>query len=254
MKFQYDEDAGLPVINGPISHAAARLEALLVSNALRPQPDGSPRSKVEYAQLVESVAKGLFSLAVAGGKEIVQDLTEMPSQIREATYVNWGPRIKLFAPNAFGPSVANLWAAPGNIWGPGGAFNLSAIMLEAGSDRYGPLAELTLVLPVWTASPDPERANWFALVGFNTRGHIREERVRGYVDGSGFAAPVERYQALKCMLGIEKLDGFKCSSTGGYGVTSCLGFPFAEEILAAKAPLLNEYLVGCARKLGEQNT
>lgn len=252
MAFEYNPETG-PVISGPISRAAARLEGLLAAGAFQPQLDGSPRSKAVYAELVEPVAKGLFALAVAGGQDAVQDLTDTPTRLSEATHVNWGSREKLFAPNEFPLSAVNLWATPGSVWGPGGQFDLSAIMLEVGHDRDGLVAELTLALPSWTTSPDPAQGNWFALIGFNTRGHVREESIQGYIEGNGYAALVERRQALKYLLGLDTPDAFRHKACGGSGVTSALGFPFAEETLVAKMPLLKEYLVGCAKSLGKLN-
>ena len=252
MTFEYDPETG-PVIKGPISHAAARLEAALAADAFRPRLEAASQSKAGYAGLIKPVAEGLFALAVAGGKEVVQDLTATKSLLPEATGANCGDRFKLFAANAFSLSVSNPWAAPGNVWGPGGAFNLAAVLLEWGYNIHGPLAELTLVLPVWTTSPILDKPHEFALIKFDTSGYTREERVRGVVNGGGFTAPVERYQALKYMLGIESVDGFQHHFSGSSGISSCLGFPFAEEALLSKMPLLKDYLIACAVAIGNQN-
>lgn len=252
MTFKYDPQTG-PVINGPISHAAARLEAYLASDIFRPQLDDSPRSKVEHASLIRPIAEGLFALAVAGGTTYVSDIADKPSEIYGATSVHCGDRAKFFMPNTLPFSVVNAWASPGNVWGPSGMFELSAIILEVGSNRYGPLAELTLALPTWNTSADPENAHEFALIKFDTRGHAREEKIEAYVEGAGFRATVEPAEGLKYLLGIEPPVGLHHSSSSGAGISSCLGFPFAEEVLLSKMSSLKDYLVACAIGLGEQN-
>jgi hypothetical protein len=238
-----------PEITGPISRAAAQLENLLAADAFQPRLHEAPFRGALYAELVKPVAQSLFSLAVAGGRDCVMDLDNTPPKIYEVTHINCGERAKVYMPNQFSLQVVNPLVSPGNVWGPGGKFGLYGIILEVGSDRSGPQAELTLILSTWTDKPETEKPQEVALIGFNTRGLVRASCLRGAIHGQGFNAPVERDMAVRYMLGLEPCEGFVCDGVGGGSIDDRLGFPFAEEVLIGKMSLLNEYLRGCADRL-----
>ena len=243
-----------PEINRSISHATSRLETMVKSDILRPRLDSVSHPGAVYAELVEPVAQWLFSLAFAGGADCMVDLTDTPSKIYEVTSPNCGPRWKVFMPNQFSLQTVNPLVSPGNIWGPGGKFGLYGIILEAGQDSRGPQAELTFMLSAWTSKPESSEPYEITLVGFNTRGFPRASRLRGSIQGPGHESrPVEREMAVRYMLGLEPCDGFAAKGVGGGSVDDRLGFPFAEETLLGKMPLLIDYLRGCTEQLTRLN-
>lgn len=205
----------------------------------------------KYAELVEPIAMGMLQLALAAGCHgtYVRDITELEGVLPSATSPSCGLRSKfLVLSEELRCDLSPVWFE--GAWAPSG-FGLHAVILEVGSDQAGQFATLSLVLPIWTATPEmAHRKHEFALISFNTRGHVQGARVHVFVNGmEKVALPLDH--ALKTLLGLTPRPRVGYKSFAYDDITECLGFPYAEEALLGKLPLLNRFFMACANRIRE---
>jgi hypothetical protein len=206
-----------------------------------------------FSSTIEPIIEGVIALAKAK-PELLTDITQCDPGGYQAIDERYGPRHKFLLYNTQVPGCGCSQAAGSYIFGPYSALGLKAVIIEAGFTREGRSACLQLVLPAWKKVSQTAFKSEFVLAELETTGSSRGKRYSPYIYINGDSEEyTDTDTYLKHMLGITTLENI-----GGMvemsSIEQLIGFPGAEEYLAAKLPDLGTYFGALAEKLSTTHT
>ena len=204
-----------------------------------------------YSSCIEPIVRGIVALAKAKDDSLV-DITACTTRMYTSINAQNGPRSKFIVFNTEAPEYNCVQSAGSDIFGPYGELGLRAVILETGykyDNRL--LAELSLVLPAWGTGLGAPGHGDFVVAKLDTTGYSVGDRYRPYVytDEGATEEFTDSAAFLKHLLGMKLINQQVSYSVTGSSINQVIGFPGAEDYLAAKLPDLGKYFVALAEKL-----
>ncbi|HYG84424.1 MAG TPA: hypothetical protein VD907_06135 [Verrucomicrobiae bacterium] len=209
-----------------------------------------------YASCVEPVARGIVALAKAKDDSLV-DITACTTHVDTRINGENGPRSKFIVFNTQAPGYGSMQPTGSYTFGPSGELGLRAVILETGYGYDGwPKAELGLVLPAWGTGQRAPKPGDLVIAKLDTIGYSRGAHYNAYVyTDQGTAEDFTDADAfLRHLLGMKSIEGKVGVMQAGISIGQAMGFPGAEDYLAAKLPELGNYFTALAEKLSTPHT
>lgn len=203
-----------------------------------------------YASCVEPIARGIVALAKAKDDSLI-DITACTTHAYTRINSKNGPRSKFIAFNTQAPGCGCMQPTGSYTFGPYGELGLQAVILETGYGYDGLKTELSLALPAWGRGQRVPKPGDFVIAKLDTTGYSGGDKYSPYVyTDEGIAEHFADANAfLRHMLGMESIEGQVSAMQTSSGIDQVIGFPGAEDYLAAKLPGLGDYFVALAEKL-----
>ena len=201
-----------------------------------------------FSATVESVTRGILALAKAK-PDLLTDITNIEASGHQPIDNRFGPRRKFVMFNTQARGCGCSQPKGNYLFGPYGELGLKAVVLETGYAYDGPRTTLQLVLPAWGKSHNPPSKGEFVVVKIESSGSSDGEKYSPYTSTEqGTQDFTDVDAALNHLLGIQRLDHIGIMMTAS-SIDQVIGFPGAEDYLAAKLPDLGDYFIALAEKL-----
>jgi len=203
-----------------------------------------------YASCIEPIVRGIVALAKAKDGSLV-DITACTTRVYTSIDAQNGPRSKFIAFNTEAPGCGCMQPAGSDTFGPYGDLGLRAVILETGYGYDSFKAELSLVLPAWGTGLSAPKHGDFIIAKLDTTGYSVGDRYSPYVttDEGVTEEFTDTAVYLKHLLGMKLIGRRVGAFQTGSSINQVIGFPGAEDYLAAKLPDLGNYFVALAEKL-----
>jgi len=207
-----------------------------------------------FSSSIESVARGIVALANAQGKSLV-DITDCTTNVYTAISDQCGPRSKFIVMNSSAPGCGCMQPKGSYTWGPYGEIGLRAVILETGYTHEGPTSTMTLVLPAWATNEQTIGAGTVFFAKIEANGYSQGDRFKLSIQADGKDEEVtDADRCLRYLLGMARPNGKAWTSSLTSSIDQSIGFPGAENYLAAKLTELGDYFAALAEKLSSSHT
>jgi len=206
-----------------------------------------------YASCVEPIARGIVALAKAKDDSLV-DITACTTHVYTRINGENGPRSKFIVFNTQAPGCGCMQPTGSYTFGPYGELGLRAVILETGYGYSGLKTELSLVLPAWGTGRRAPKPGDFVIAKLDTTGRSSGDQYSPYVYTDEGATDFTDADAfLRHLLGMKSIEGQVDAMQIGSSIGQVIGFPGAEDYLAAKLPELGDYFTALAEKLSSSH-
>lgn len=203
-----------------------------------------------YSAIIEPVARGILALAKAK-PELLTDITHCEIRGYQAIDERYGPRYKFVVFNMQAPGCGCSQPKGSSVFGPYGHLGIKAVILETGYGYDGPQTNVQFVIPAWGSARRPPQKGEFVIAKIETTGSSDGCRYTPCVMTEEGDKEIDDVEAsLKHVLGMAPIENFGAMMEYS-GIDQVVGFPGAEEYLAAKLPDLGDYFVALAEKLSK---
>jgi hypothetical protein len=208
-----------------------------------------------FASSIELTACGIIALGKVKS-DLVIDITDCETYVYSPIDGHHGPRHKYIVFNEQAPGCGCSQPKGSEVFGPGGELGFQAVIIETG---YGydyntrsikPKSSMTLVLPAWGTEQYPVRKGEYVLARFESNGSNHGSRITPCIQiGSERQLFTDVVAHLKHTLGMDPLGDHVSGWEHSSGVDQVVGFPGAEDYLAAHLSDLGDYFTNLADKL-----
>lgn len=229
---EIDRQTGNP--QGPFyRHLSAKQKTALVASITE-----------TFVPTIRETASSLVAYTRAHHQGVI-DATDLAPIILTNIHGMYGPRLKMVVYNA----ESGHWDVTAKrVFAPDGDLRMQAIVLEAGYTKYGPHAELSLVVADWGPSTNPPNKGDVTVVTFGTDGSRSGAVYTAIIaDGVSYEPADFGIALVDHLYGVNSIPGIIVSRAE---VHRLLRFPGAERYLADHLPLLPKYVADLAASFG----